>query len=65
MYSVTGMFAAAKISFSDLKQTPAANGTARLVALTHPASDAQLNVIQTTIRNADGINLAAEYKIFS
>lgn len=65
MYSVTGMFAAAKISFTDLKQTPAANGTARLVALTHPASDAQLNVIRTTIRNADGINLAAEYKIFS
>lgn len=65
MYSVTGMFAAAKISFTDLKQTPAANGTARLVALTHPSSDAQLNVIRTTIRNADGINLAAEYKIFS
>ncbi|MBZ6010945.1 homoserine dehydrogenase [Leuconostoc gelidum] len=65
MYSVTGMFAAAKMSFTDLKQTPAANGTARLVALTHPASDAQLNVIRTTLRNADGINLAAEYKIFS
>ncbi|MEX0380645.1 homoserine dehydrogenase [Leuconostoc sp. MS02] len=65
MYSVTGMFAAAKMSFTDLKQTPAANGTARLIALTHPASDAQLNVIHTTLRNADGINLAAEYKIFS
>lgn len=65
MYSVTGMFAAAKISFTDLKQTPAANGTARLVALTHPASDAQINLIRTTIRNADGINLAAEYKLFS
>ena len=65
MYSVTGMFASAKISFTDLKQTPAKNGFARLVALTHTASDAQLNVIRTTIRNADGINLAAEYKIFS
>ncbi|MGC2921311.1 homoserine dehydrogenase [Leuconostoc mesenteroides subsp. dextranicum] len=65
MYSVTGMFASAKISFTDLKQTPAKNGFARLVALTHAASDAQLNVIRTTIRNADGINLAAEYKIFS
>ena len=59
------MFASAKISFTDLKQTPAKNGFARLVALTHAASDAQLNVIRTTIRNADGINLAAEYKIFS
>ncbi|MGX7051457.1 homoserine dehydrogenase [Leuconostoc palmae] len=65
MYSVTGIFAAAKVSFSDLKQTLATNGNARLVTLTHPASDAQLNLIKTTIRNADGINLRAEYKIFS
>ncbi|GMA69117.1 homoserine dehydrogenase [Leuconostoc litchii] len=65
MYSVTGIFASAKISFTNLKQTPAKDGYARLVALTHEASDAQLNVIRTTIRNADGINLAAEYKIFS
>ncbi|MBK0039994.1 homoserine dehydrogenase [Leuconostoc pseudomesenteroides] len=65
MYSVTGMFTSAKISFTDLKQTPAKNGYARLVALTYPASDAQLNVIKTTIRNADGINLVSEYKIFS
>lgn len=65
MYSVTGIFASAQISFTDLKQSPAVNGIARLIAITHPASDAQLNVIKTTLKNADGINLRSEYKIFS
>ncbi|MDR3190316.1 MAG: homoserine dehydrogenase [Lactobacillaceae bacterium] len=63
IYQITGMFAHAKISFTDLSQTPAVNDIARLTILTHPASDAQLSAVTELIKAAEGVELVSEYKI--
>ncbi|KGO32319.1 hypothetical protein Q757_01715 [Oenococcus alcoholitolerans] len=63
MHKLSGFFLMSNINFRNIRQYDPIDGSTRVVIITYPASDAQLNPVKTTIRQAKGVEIVHEFKL--
>ncbi|AZZ60476.1 homoserine dehydrogenase [Oenococcus sp. UCMA 16435] len=63
MHKLSAFFLMSDINFRNIRQYDPVGENTRVVIITYPASDAQLNPVKTTIRKARGVEIVHEFKL--
>ncbi|MFT8469763.1 MAG: homoserine dehydrogenase [Oenococcus sp.] len=63
IHKLSAFFLMSNINFRNIRQYDPVDDSTRVVIITYPASDAQLNPVKTTIRQARGVSFIHEYKL--
>ncbi|MFT8412990.1 MAG: homoserine dehydrogenase [Oenococcus oeni] len=63
MHKLSAFFLMSDINFRNIRQYDPVGDNTRVVIITYPASDAQLNPVKTTIRKARGVEIIHEFKL--
>ncbi len=63
MHKLSAFFLMSNINFRNIRQYDPIGETTRVVIITYPASDAQLNPVKTTIKQARGVRIIHEFKL--